>query len=47
MDIVIVAAAPAVVVVLLCLILCLFAFQTRMRDIFVSAVESVFFDFVF
>lgn len=41
----------AVVVVLLCLILCLFAFRTRMRDIFVSAVESVFLilfsDFVF
>lgn len=45
---VVVAAA---VVVLLCVILCLFAFRTRMRDIFVSAVESVFLilfsDFVF
>lgn len=49
--VVVVVASAAVVVVLLCLILCLFAFRTRMRDIFVSAVESVFlilfFDFVF
>lgn len=49
--VVVVVASAAVVVVLLCLILCLFAFRTRTRDIFVSAVESVFlilfFDFVF